>query len=50
MDSKAETESLAFQRAKFIQEHYQTDIIFEEFIEGREIYVGALGGVETDWG
>jgi D-alanine-D-alanine ligase len=30
-------------RVRFVHEHVQTDAIVEEYIEGREIYVGVLG-------
>lgn len=31
------------QRVEFIHEHLQTDAIVEQFVEGREIYVGVIG-------
>jgi D-alanine-D-alanine ligase len=31
-------------RVKFIHKHYETDAIIEEYITGRELYVGLIGG------
>ncbi|MFN3698548.1 MAG: ATP-grasp domain-containing protein [Pseudobdellovibrio sp.] len=33
----------AIARVQFIQERYQSDVIIEEFIDGREVYVSILG-------
>jgi len=41
------------ERVEYLQKEYSTDIIAEEFIEGREIYVGILGNTSlsilTPW-
>ena len=42
-DSFAETESQALKRVEFLHERFAQDVIVEQFIEGREIYVGVLG-------
>jgi len=42
-DSFAETESQAIKRIEFLHERFGQDVIVEQFIEGREIYVGVLG-------
>ena len=42
-DSFAETEEQALKRVAFIHESLSQDAIVEQFIEGREIYVGVLG-------
>ena len=42
-DSFAETEEKALDRARFLHESLQTDVIVERFIPGRELYVGVLG-------
>ena len=31
------------QRVEFVHEHTQSDAIAEEYIEGRELYLGILG-------
>ena len=35
------------ERIKYLHKKYKTDVIVEEFIEGRELYVGVLGGKST---
>jgi D-alanine-D-alanine ligase len=42
-DSFAEAEPQALKRVEFLHEHFQQDVIVEQYIEGREIYVGILG-------
>jgi D-alanine-D-alanine ligase len=42
-DSFAENETQAMKRIRFLHERYDQDVIIEQFIEGREIYVGVLG-------
>jgi len=37
------TDSELEDRVKFMHERYRTDVIVEEYIEGRELYVGILG-------
>jgi len=41
--SLATTEKDALDRMRFIHEKLETDAIIEEFIDGRELYVGVLG-------
>lgn len=41
--SFADNEGEALDRAKYIHQRLKTDAIIEEFIEGRELYVGVLG-------
>jgi len=41
--SVAEDDSALAERVRFVHEHLNTDAIVEEFIDGREIYVGLLG-------
>lgn len=41
--SFAETEKQALDRVKFLHSNFNSDVIIEEFIEGRELYVGVLG-------
>lgn len=41
--SYVENEKDALARMKFIHERFEVDAIIEEFIDGREIYVGILG-------
>ena len=41
--SLVETDEKLAERVEFIHEHIGTDAIAEEFIEGRELYVGVLG-------
>lgn len=43
-DSFASSEKACLERVQFLHERYGTDVIIEEFIEGRELYVGVLGG------
>lgn len=31
-------------RVKFIHKHFETDAIIEEYIDGRELYIGLIGG------
>lgn len=42
-DSFAGTEKQALERARFVHQRLEQDAIIEEYIEGREIYVGVLG-------
>lgn len=42
-DSFAETEELALARAHFLHERLKQDVIIEQYVSGREIYVGVLG-------
>ncbi len=42
-DSFAETEAQALKRIEFLHERFHQDVIVEQYIEGREIYVGILG-------
>jgi len=42
-DSFAETEEQALKRAAFLHERLSVDAIIEQYIEGRELYVGVLG-------
>jgi D-alanine-D-alanine ligase len=42
-DSFAENEEQALKRAAFVHERMKQDAIVEQYIEGREIYVGVLG-------
>ena len=42
-NSLAQNENQALQRIQFLHEKYQCDVIVEEYIDGREIYVGVLG-------
>ncbi len=42
-DSYVDNEKDAIARIKFIHERYGVDVIVEEFIDGREIYVSILG-------
>lgn len=42
-DSFAETEEQALKRAAFLHERMSVDAIIEQYIEGRELYVGVLG-------
>ncbi|MBC7387047.1 MAG: ATP-grasp domain-containing protein [Cryobacterium sp.] len=41
--SFAETKKDALERVRYLHERFETDVIIEEFIDGREIYVGILG-------
>jgi len=42
-DSFAESEEQALKRTNFLHERLSQDVIIEQYIEGREIYVGILG-------
>jgi D-alanine-D-alanine ligase len=42
-DSFAETEAQALARTAFLHERLKQDVIIEQYIEGREVYVGILG-------
>jgi D-alanine-D-alanine ligase len=42
-DSFAETEAQALARTAFLHERLKQDVIIEQYIDGREIYVGILG-------
>jgi len=41
--SFAETEKEALERISYIHEKLKTDVIVEEYIDGREIYIGVIG-------
>lgn len=41
--SFAETKKDALERVRYLHERFDTDVIVEEYIEGRELYVGVLG-------
>lgn len=41
--SFAETEKQALDRIRFLHQNFQTDVIIEEYIEGRELYVSVIG-------
>jgi D-alanine-D-alanine ligase len=45
--SFARDESEALERARFIHERIKTDALIEEYVEGRELYVGVLCGKQT---
>jgi D-alanine-D-alanine ligase len=42
-DSFAEDEEQALKRAAFLHERFSQDVIVEQFIRGRELYVGVMG-------
>lgn len=42
-DSFVENEAAALERARFVHERLDQDAIIEEYIEGRELYVGVIG-------
>ena len=42
-DSFAETEEQAIARATFLHERLKQDVIIEQYVSGREIYVGVVG-------
>lgn len=42
-DSFCEGEAQALKRIEFLHERFRQDVIVEQYIEGREIYVGVLG-------
>ncbi len=41
--SLVRSEAEAVERARFIHERFQTDALIEEYIDGRELYVGVFG-------
>jgi D-alanine-D-alanine ligase len=41
--SFAESEEEALERVRYLHENVSSDVIIEEYIEGRELYVGVLG-------
>ena len=41
--SMVKTEADAIERARFIHERFQTDALIEEYVDGRELYLGVLG-------
>jgi D-alanine-D-alanine ligase len=41
--SMVKTEADAIERARFVHERFQTDALIEEYIGGRELYLGVLG-------
>lgn len=41
--SFAESKKDALERVRYLHERFETDVIVEEYIEGRELYVGVLG-------
>ena len=45
--SFARDEQEALERARFIHERIKTDALVEEYVEGRELYVGVLRGRQT---
>jgi D-alanine-D-alanine ligase len=42
-DSFAENEKDCLERVQFLHEKFKTDVLIEEFVEGREIYASVLG-------
>ena len=42
-DSFAETEDQALARTAFLHERLKTDVIIEQYVQGREVYVAVLG-------
>jgi D-alanine-D-alanine ligase len=52
-DSVVDSEKKLLERIKYLHKTYSTDVIAEEFIEGREIYVGVVGNTKlkilTPW-
>src|SRR5262249_37561999 len=42
-DSFAESEEQALARAAFLHERLKCDVLLDQYVEGREIYVGILG-------
>jgi D-alanine-D-alanine ligase len=42
-DSFCENDEKALKRAAFLHERYKQDVIFEQYIEGTELYAGVLG-------
>ncbi len=41
--SLAKTEEEAVERARFLHEKFETDALIEEYVDGRELYLGVLG-------
>jgi D-alanine-D-alanine ligase len=41
--SLAKSEEEAIERARFIHDRFETDALIEEYVEGRELYLGVLG-------
>jgi D-alanine-D-alanine ligase len=41
--SLAKTEDEAVERARFLHERFESDALIEEYVEGRELYLGVLG-------
>jgi D-alanine-D-alanine ligase len=41
--SLAKTEDEVLERARFLHERFETDALIEEYVEGRELYLGVLG-------
>jgi D-alanine-D-alanine ligase len=41
--SLAKTEEEAIERARFLHERFETDALIEEYVDGRELYLGVLG-------
>ncbi len=41
--SLAKTEGEALERARFLHERFESDALIEEYVDGRELYVGVLG-------
>jgi D-alanine-D-alanine ligase len=41
--SLAKTEEEAVERARFLHERFESDALIEEYVDGRELYLGVLG-------
>jgi D-alanine-D-alanine ligase len=41
--SLAKTEEEALERARFLHDRFETDALIEEYVDGRELYMGVLG-------
>jgi D-alanine-D-alanine ligase len=41
--SLAKTEDEVLERARFLHDRFETDALIEEYVEGRELYLGVLG-------
>jgi D-alanine-D-alanine ligase len=41
--SLAKTEAEVLERARFLHDRFETDALIEEYVEGRELYLGVLG-------
>ncbi len=41
--SLAKTEDEAVERARFLHERFESDALIEEYVDGRELYIGVLG-------